>query len=67
MISAGDGSFDTKVFGDVEGVLLGVFPSGLVFTHAATRSFSRSATSMMAANPIVFFEISGQEVGRIKF
>ena len=67
MIGAGDGSFDRNVLGDVEGVLLSVFASGLVFTHSTTRSFSRPAPSMMAAIPIVFFETSGEEVERIKF
>jgi len=43
--------------------------SRLAFNHATTRSFSRSAVSMMAANPTVFFdmEVGGEEVGRITF
>jgi len=43
--------------------------SRVAFKHAATRSYSRSAVSMMAANPKVFFdmEVGGEDVGRITF
>merc|ERR1719157_247443 len=41
----------------------------LAFNHATTRSFSRAAASMMAANPNVYFdiEVGGEDVGRITF
>merc|ERR1719246_313177 len=41
----------------------------MAFNHASTRSFSRAAVSMMAANPNVYFdmEVGGEDVGRITF